>query len=241
MIGKDPFYLIFAGEYDEAIKEYTKQIEGNPDTYQHYSNRSLAYLNLGKTDEALKDMQKAEAMHNEQLKLRSDVYLQQAGVIIWLMGKEYEALEVWQGLVQDFQKKKINYSDLVGGVETGCLLWFGSVRNNYLSRVTPKAIEFLKERAATKKAGFWPGPLAKFVIDAIAEKELLRQAESIKELRTRHLCQAYFYIAAKAFASDDSPKYAFYLRKILKLDENKKIQKEYYLAKYELGRINQEQ
>lgn len=45
--------------YEEAIKHYTNAIELDPTNHVLYSNRSAAYVNISKFEEALKDGEKA--------------------------------------------------------------------------------------------------------------------------------------------------------------------------------------
>ncbi|GHU59519.1 hypothetical protein FACS1894133_6470 [Clostridia bacterium] len=47
------------GEYDEAIANYTKAIELNPDYAMAYNSRGFAYRNLGEYDKAIADYTKA--------------------------------------------------------------------------------------------------------------------------------------------------------------------------------------
>ncbi|HEC56454.1 MAG TPA: tetratricopeptide repeat protein [Candidatus Syntrophoarchaeum butanivorans] len=66
--------LVYAEQekYDEAIKDFDKAIELNPDDAEAYHNRGIAYTKLGEYDEAIKDFDKAielnpddaEAYHN---------------------------------------------------------------------------------------------------------------------------------------------------------------------------------
>jgi len=46
-------------EYDEAIDEYNKAIEIDPELMDGYNNRGLAYHNKGQYDKALSDLNKA--------------------------------------------------------------------------------------------------------------------------------------------------------------------------------------
>lgn len=45
-------------KYDEAIAHYTEAINLDPNNYLYYSNRSAAYANIGKFQEALSDGEK---------------------------------------------------------------------------------------------------------------------------------------------------------------------------------------
>ena len=47
------------GKYEEAIKDYDKAIELNPNNGAFYNNRGVSKENLGEYNEALKDYKKA--------------------------------------------------------------------------------------------------------------------------------------------------------------------------------------
>ena len=47
------------GKYKEAIKDYDKAIELNPNNRAFYNNRGVSKENLGEYNEALKDYKKA--------------------------------------------------------------------------------------------------------------------------------------------------------------------------------------
>ena len=47
------------GEYDEAIKEYQKTLEYNPNSFETYSNLGFAYFDKGDYDNSIKSQRKA--------------------------------------------------------------------------------------------------------------------------------------------------------------------------------------
>ena len=47
------------GKYEEAIKDYNKAIDLNPDIVKHIITEGISKANLGKYEEAIKDYDKA--------------------------------------------------------------------------------------------------------------------------------------------------------------------------------------
>src|SRR5262245_26214199 len=47
--------LLVQGKFDEAIKEYTKEIAANPKNSKAYNNRAIVYHKLGQFDKAIED------------------------------------------------------------------------------------------------------------------------------------------------------------------------------------------
>ena len=80
-----------AGQYEEAIQKYSAALAGDPKNYAIYSNRSAAYLKLGKATAALKD---AEAC----ITWKGDFARG------WLRkGQAHEALVQWRDAVEAYR------------------------------------------------------------------------------------------------------------------------------------------
>ncbi len=55
---------IMLGQLEEGLKYCDEVLEQNDDYWRAYSNRALAYVKLGRLEEAEQDLQKAEAITN---------------------------------------------------------------------------------------------------------------------------------------------------------------------------------
>lgn len=95
-----------AGEYEEAIDTYTAGIERFPDYIDFYTNRGMAYFEMGDTDNALHDLDHAVTMEEhapEAYANRGMVYLgigdyQSALVDFYKAIEEKEYFEIVDGL-----------------------------------------------------------------------------------------------------------------------------------------------
>lgn len=200
---EDPFSYMQKGKIDKAIKLFTKAIENKPSSIP-YAGRAGAYLIIGKLDESLADLKKAEEFRNREIPDRVDAYLQQIGMILWLKGQEKEAAEHWFNLVKEMDAGKIVFSDMAGGVINGALLWFASCFNEELKEYKEKAEKYLKKKAKTSRVKYWPGPIAQYLLGYLSEKDLKGAAcESTGLLQKRYLCQAHFYTGVKAYYDGD--------------------------------------
>lgn len=157
------------------------------------------------------------------------------GVALWLQGKEQEAADVWQGLVQDHLAGKIAYSDMAGGVESGALLWFAACFEKFRHYLKP-AEKLLKKKCKLKRNKYWPGPVAQYLLGNISEEDLKFAACEVDELRERQLCQAYFYIGAKALFNGDEEGFRKAMKDAVAIDNY--VENEYYLARCELTRLH---
>jgi tetratricopeptide (TPR) repeat protein len=196
-----------------------------------YSNRAIAYLNLGDLSNALIDFQAA----NKCARYTTDGYLRRVGVVHWLAGRESEAVAVWRDLVL-VERGKIQYSDGAGGVSSGCLLWFAAVRlkQKPLLSVAQRLLHKKVEAKAGRnwKIDNWPGPIALFLLGRIDEAALLDSIAKVPILRDREMCQAQFYIGTRELelGRDVAATQAF--EEAAKQDVAK-LENEYYLAKHE--------
>jgi hypothetical protein len=235
----DPWYLIEAEKYNEAIEAVTASIQRDasiPGRTLRYGTRAMAYLNLGDFENALADFLKA----NQSAAYTSDGNLRLAGVAHWLAGRESEAIAIWQDLVLAMERGKIQYSDGAGGVRTACVLWFAGTRlgQQPLLEISERLLRKTVDAKGGRnwKIDNWPGPIAKFLLGEIDKQELRAAIDDVPVLRDRETCQVEFYIGAQALAMGDESLARQAFRDAAKLPVAK-LEDEYYLAKHELKRF----
>jgi hypothetical protein len=223
----DPYELLEAGRFAEAVREYSTLIQTEP-SGPWFRGRALAYLNLRRFAPAQADLEAAEK--TEQWKSVED--RQGIGVTQWLAGQWVEAAKTWLGLVTELERGRISYTDGAGGVQSPGPLWFAAVRlgnPSYLARA--------KRHLRTKvKSGWienWPGPVAKFLLGSIELEELLQTVDTTPILRERELCQANFYAGVRALETGDSAQARKCFRAAAK-HRPALLEWEYYLAKNEV-------
>lgn len=232
----DPWKLIEAGRYAEAIKAYTARLRRDKSP-PNYCNRGIVFLEIGEFDKALADFQSAHDHDDDP----STTYLEMAGVANWLAGRECDAASIWHDLVLAIERGKVAYADGAGGVESACLLWFAAVR---LEQDEPleTARRVLEGKVRAKHGrnwtiDNWPGPIARFLLGLIDETELRERVVDVPIARERELCQAEFYIGVQALRAKDGAKARRAFRKAAELHDAN-IENEYYLARRESKRRN---
>lgn len=229
----DTIQLMLKGKIDEAIAIYSRRIEKNLSS-SNLDARGFAYLYQNQLDKALADFEMAEKVSKQVNLGPTDGYLQDVGIALWLKGKEQEAADVWHGLVQDHLAGKIEYSDRAGGVESGNLLWFAACFEKFRHYQKP-AEKLLKKKCKLKRIKYWPGPVAQYLLGNISEENLKVAARESGSRAERHLCQASFYIGAKALLNGDKRRFREAMAEVTS-GELSFIEKEYYLARHELSR-----
>lgn len=222
----DPFYLILSGDFAAAVRAYDVLATQQPRT-SVYMNRAIAHLNLGAFDRSLADFEMAREL-NRTLPFRTDSVLLWSGVAWWLRGERARAVASWHEAVRGVMDGDITMSDPAGGVAGAGMLWFGAPDSGTEWK---DAVKLLRKRA---KRDPWPGPIAPYLIGKLTEAELLAAAQRDSErLAARQLCQAYFYLGARA-KRDGRPEDAMkYFRTALMQGPSSLVEMESYLAKAE--------
>ncbi|MHB1044152.1 MAG: hypothetical protein ACYC0Q_15125 [Eubacteriales bacterium] len=230
------FQLILDGKIDEALALYTRDIE-NDFSSVTLIGRGRAYLYLNELDKALADFEMA-AKIREQVNLGpTDGHLQMIGVTLWLKGKEQEAADVWNRLVQDHLADKIEYSDRAGGVESGNLLWYAASFEKFRN-YRKQAEKLLKKKSKHERIKYWPGPVAQYLLGNMSEDDLILTARKSNREK-RYLCEAYFYIGARALSKGDKKHFRKAMADSVATGPPNYVENEFYLARYELARTSE--
>jgi len=221
--------LIKESHFADAVNLASKQLDTCPSEELFFA-RAKAQLRLRQYGSAFADYLAADALH--PTKMRTDGYVQEAGVALWLANQFPEAANVWATCAEAMFKGKISYSDNGGGVQIGCLLWFAGsrIRN---SDQTEFAEELLRKKCKSPRSEFWPGPIGHFLLGNLREDELLSKSASAGRLEGRQRCQAHFYIGMKAFSQGDCSRYIEQMAQAAKAGDELKMECEYFLAEHE--------
>lgn len=225
--------LVKAGRFDEAVGELTDELSATPAPWR-YSNRGIAYINLGALDRARDDFNAAEHASTT----RGDSYRLKLATVQWLQGLEADAVKTWIDVVRDLDGNRITYTDAAGGVESPCMLWFAGVRlaKTELCEIATKS---LRKMLGRKQAKCWPGVLGRLVLGQAAPAEAREAVSTVPILRERQLCQAEFYIAWTSLMEENKSACLEALDQSARLGDAL-LEMELYLARYELCRMSTE-
>ena len=217
--------LMKQGRFEAAYKNLNEHLVGNTNLDIHVlGNRALCLLNLNHPEDALLDFQRYNVIRPE-----SEWGYIGAGISLWWLDRKLEAIEVWKNALYT------KYTDAAGGVKIPAILYFGAIQvaDNKLQKET---IEIMKKRQKTKPASACPGPIASFLLKIITKEEFLDIASQNQKLKTRRVTQANFWVAVFYYSQNEMGKYFYYLEKA---QNGHLLESEYYLAKYEFSKLNE--
>lgn len=224
----DAFDLLCAGRFEEAIAQYTQALRTGPSPLV-LANRALAHLRRGDFTSALRDYQAADDLDPPHL--RGDAYPKRIGAVLWLMGRQQDAIEHWAHVVSRLTRREYVFTDGAAGVQAGALLWFSAVRLNDSVRAS-RALEFIATRNGPTKDA-WPKPLARYLLGEVDAHGLMALAGSGESLAGRRLCQSCFY-AGVAVRSADEQRASALFSEAVSHGADIPIEIEYDLARHEL-------
>lgn len=227
----DPWQLLQAGEYAEAVKAYSLQIAAKPHI-PAYENRATAYLLAGDLDAALADYAVAGFLDLTDSTVGDHAHLH-VGAVLWMKQRHALAAALWRHTVQQVLKNRFTHTDAAGGVQAGCLLWFAS------ARLGDPALRALADELLLKRLGkpgrwgnAWPAPLAAMLLGELPVPDLMAAASSPPAMANRQLCQAHFHAASLAHSQGNGDLAARHLQS--SAETRAFIEIEYFLALHEL-------
>src|SRR5215468_4824909 len=158
----DPWDLISAHRYDEAVAAYDAQLTAGKEKLPAIvANRATALLCAGRLHEALEDFSRAnDIARQSRAAPKSAPFLQSMGTTLWLMGHRSVAKELYRSAADGIRFGTIAYADIAGGVGQGLLLWYAGVTTKDRN-ATEYALDYLTRLAKKSRIKYWPGPLAR--------------------------------------------------------------------------------
>jgi tetratricopeptide (TPR) repeat protein len=227
--------LLLARKYHDAIALDDEIGErGDP-----WDNRALAHFCLGEFEEGLRILEAGANAIGQRIEGAGNFYCNLMAVGYWCLGDRETAIETLEASVSGLLDRSVYYADGSGGASYGLLLWWMHKQSGNEAGVRT-AVKFMKNRAKRKAIANWPGPIARYLLDQISEREMLgaeygpeRNAD-IEFLNRRYMTTALFYMAAKQGEAGDPIASRDLLMRCACL-ENPLIEPEWYLARRELG------
>ena len=229
-----------SGRYDEAIEAYTKAIELEPKNNWHYYNRGNAYLYIGDPAKAGADFDAALAIDEsfDQLATRGYIALAEGNdkaaieftnraiafdgsrnslqsiAVLYLSGRDKDATDMADRLIAE--------DDGYG---------YGQIWKSFLLTRDGKsgAARTLLGNTLQEHREDWPGMLIKWLLGKFDDQTLITKAQEGSEEDVRNqLCEAHFYMAARAFDQGDKAAAATHAKAVLETKVYHYI--EYYAA-----------
>lgn len=244
MVKENAWCLLLSGNYEQAFTLWDAAIadfENSPGTgigsaNGVFSSRGYAHLHVGNAQSALLDF--------VQARIRDPSFsYENVGVALWLLDKKEEACLDWSTEIDRMRSGKIHGTDAGGGVITPSLLWWASLHADLgeWRAAAEKELRRLWNHKGLRYRG-WPRPVSGLLLKEVSVSSLIEHVDHPNEIvRSRDLCQAYFYIAASQLAEGDLDKYADYLKMVvdqgeqLLLSGRRVLETEYFLAKNEVA------
>ena len=227
----EAWFAIRDGRIQEGMAVLERLFRDYEPGSAEYSNRGLAYLLLGRFDEAAHDLDE------QRRQIVPCCAFTGVGTALWLAGNHTAACEDWADLVAGRRNGIVKGTDEAGGVMAPALLWWASTHAG-CEGWRPLAVEEMKvlgHRAACRRSR-WPGGLVPYLTGSGDPEELLSAAASESSIVTaENVCQARFYIAARAADEGDLATRDAYLAAAATLtDPHVVLRNEYHLARGEL-------
>ena len=155
-------------------------------------------------------------------------------------------MKLMRGLVEGILDRSIEFGDLAGGVQQGLLLHYMGVTAKD-QKAVEFALSYLRKLAKKSSINWWPGHVARYILDEISFDDMLRVATdetsrtqpldpALKGLMTRrHTCVALFHDGIRHRAEGEEKLCMDRMRECTKIDA-RFIEPECHLARYEVER-----
>jgi hypothetical protein len=223
MAKKSGWELLQAGDFRGALRLLKEEHKKDP-YIGSLVNLGVAHLCLGNAQSAKKILD--EALLDPSPDTGTHAL---AGIARWTSGERADALRTWvKGLDCD-------YRDEAGGMELPLLLFYASARDPH---IFPKARanKLIKEALESSLATNWPGPLGRFVLGQIDEKQARSDAEfEHPDVTSRQLNQVEFYAGLLAYIRGDKDEFIDRMRRCA-LTRRCELNNEWHLARFEVAK-----
>ena len=227
MAAESEWGLIEQGMFEEAIQRID-EMYAKTHTESRLRNKVLALLLLERYGET-KSL--CEWLIQRTGGRFEDDFIN-SGIASWLQNSHEEAVSRWT----EAQREK-RYTDAAGGLMVPMLLNYAALRLNDAG-LARKARARIAKRCGNPRAVNWPGPLGRFVLGAIDERELLALVTPQPILHEREMCAACFWIGAAAMQKNQARSLEL-MAQAVTCAPAAYLEHEYYLAKGEVARINE--
>jgi tetratricopeptide (TPR) repeat protein len=222
MTKKSGWDLLQSGNFRGAIKVLRQEHKSRP-SKGTLNNLGVAYLCLGDGHTAKKFFDEALAMPLPDTGTHA-----LAGVTRWVLGERADAVRMWTAGLD------CEYRDYAGGMELPLLLFYAAARDPAVYAMG-QARNLIREALKSSWAENWPGPLGRFVLKQIDEKEARREAEFDQpEVMARQMNELEFYAGVIAYLAGNDEQFMDRMRRCA-LTPRCEVSNEWYLARYEVN------
>jgi hypothetical protein len=249
----DPWDLVLEHRYEEGLKTYEQRLRQNPDDPAALGSHAMVLLCVGKSlERALEEFRRSSEMERRDLlKLggKSRPYLAHIGAVLWLLGKQQEAIRTFRSGAEGILSGEIEFGDSAGGASHGLLLWYAGLTAGDKEAIA-FARSYLRKLAKNKSTiAHWPGPVVlqvlegppKDLMEDVYKTFLPEEAARVASddlLNRRRLVPVIFYSAVQERADGNEEKCLAKMRECFEIP-NSVLEVEWYLARNEVKHFSQ--
>jgi tetratricopeptide (TPR) repeat protein len=199
----DAYELMMSQRYAEAIREYRKLLERNPEDWAAVGGLCTCLMAEGAYAEALPWLHRIDEHERASLPGHPG-RKRNIACSYWCLDQWPTAIKLMRGLVEGILDRTIEFGNLGGGVQQGLLLHYMGVTAKDREAVA-FSIAYLRKLSKKSSIDYWPGPLARYMLWEIGFEEVLaalaKQADVSMPLEAaltdilarRWLCVALFH------------------------------------------------
>ena len=241
----DAFEFFENQRYAEAISEYRKLLERNPNDWAAVDGLSTSLMIAGAYAEALPLLGRLDEYERAELPGHPGSKCKIA-CSYWCLDQWPAAMKLMRGLAEGILDRSIKYGDLAGGVQQGLLLHYMGVTAKDRKAVE-FALSYLRKLAKKSRISMWPEPLARYILEEIGFDDMWRVATDETGrtqpsnpawkglMMRRETCVALFHDGIRHRAEGREKLCMERMRECTKIDA-RFIEPECHLARYEVER-----
>jgi tetratricopeptide (TPR) repeat protein len=239
----DAYELLKSHRYADSIREYRRQLELNPDDWAAIAGLIKPLMAVGAYAETLPLLYRLDEHERESLPGHPGSKRDLA-CSYWCLDQWPTAMKLMRGLVEGILDGSIEFGDLAGGVQQGLLLHYMGVAAKDREAVA-FSIAYLRRLSKKSSIDYWPGPLARYMLEEISFDEVLAalskrlkvsdplEAALTDILARRWVCVALFHDGIRHRVAGQEELCMGRMQECLAL-ENSYLEPEWYLARYEV-------
>ena len=219
---KDPWHLLRKGKIESGLKQCLRAYKREPYSPSAIMELGVAYLWAQEYQEALEHF----GHSIDQYPRYYSCFYGMAGTAMWCLDHPDEAVRQWSdGL-------KARYADTNGlGMQMPLLLYMASVLEaESYSKASAEAL--LREKTKDRRRNEWPGPIARWLLGQIDNKELMERCPGVDEVETcNHHWLADFYLGVRWQAEGKQQRFNEIMRKLVDTDRPEWSHHDFFLAR----------